>query len=193
MKLNVRIISIAILGIFLNSCSKDTTVLQFLPHMTTTPNLKPQRGYDAFGDGAAVRLPPEGTLARGVEPYHFTDAEDAGANLKNPLAVNQQNLNRGKRMYDIYCQVCHGDLGNGDGPVVPPFPIPKSLHSEAMRTWKDGHLFHVVTMGQGIMPSYAQQVLPEDRWAIILYIRALQRSQNPSAADVEAYNKAKVK
>jgi len=69
---------------------------------------------------------------------------------------------------------------------VDPYPIPKSLHSEDMLRWKDGHLFHVITKGQGVMPSYAQQIQPEDRWAVILYVRALQRAQNPTEEDIRA-------
>jgi mono/diheme cytochrome c family protein len=175
------------------ACSKDATVMQFMPHMATTPNLKPQSGYSASADGAAMLMPPDGTLPRNFNRYHFTDAEEAAKALTNPLAVNEANLRRGQKVYNNSCYVCHGAEGLGDGPVVPPFPIPKSLLSDNMRNWKDGHLFHVITKGQGIMPSYAQQVPVNDRWAVIHYIRVLQRASNPTAADVEAFKKVKVK
>jgi mono/diheme cytochrome c family protein len=174
------------------ACSKEKTIVQFMPHMANTPALKSQKGYEGFADGASVRMPPDGTLPRGMQRYHFDDPEVAAKELSNPLAINEINLRRGEKIFNTYCYVCHGYQGHGDGPVVPPYPIPKSLHSEAMRTWKDGHLFHVITKGQGIMPAYAQQILPQDRWAAILYVRALQRAENPTDADVAAYKKVKV-
>lgn len=189
----LRKLGLVAASLLLVACSKDTTIMQYMPHMSTTPNLKPQRGYDASADGAAMLMPPEGTLPRNFTRYHFTDAEEAARALTNPLALNETNIRRGQKVFNTYCYVCHGYEGHGDGPVVPPFPIPKSLHSADMRGWKDGHIFHVISKGQGIMPSYAQQIPVNDRWAVILYVRALQRAENPSAADVEAYKKVKTK
>ncbi|MGZ3705530.1 MAG: c-type cytochrome, partial [Bdellovibrionota bacterium] len=84
---------------------------------------------------------------------------------------------------------CHGERGLGDGPIVNPFPIPKSLQSDDMLKWKDGHLFYVITKGQGVMPSYAQQIQPKDRWAVIHYVRALQRAEHPTNEDLSALKK----
>lgn len=168
--------------------------LQYMPHMHTTPVLKAQRGYDGFGNGASVLLPPEGTVPRDFQTYHCDrmNAEKADREMRNPLVFNRANVERGKKAFNTYCYVCHGYTGNSDGPVVPPYPIPKSLHSADMRRWGDGHIFHVMTCGQGIMQSYRGQVSVEDRWAIIHYIRVLQRSQNPTDADVRAYENVKV-
>ena len=188
----LRHISVAVAAgtalVALASCSRQTesTIIQYMPHMATTPNLKAQRGYDGLGNGASVMMPPEGTIARGHKPYRMESAEEAGAKLSNPLPRTHFNLERGKKIFNTYCITCHGERGLGDGPIVDPFPIPKSLQSPDMLKWKDGHLFHVITMGQGVMPSYAQQIQPADRWAVIHYVRALQRAEHPSDEDVNA-------
>ena len=179
---------IILVAVLLAGCSKTTekTVWQYMPHMANTPILKALKGYDGFGNGSSALMPPENTVARGHLPYHMETVEEAEAKLKNPLPMNAITLERGKKIFNIYCITCHGERGLGDGPVIDPFPIPKSLQSDAMRSWKDGHIFHVITKGQGIMPSYAQQVQPMDRWAVIHYIRALQRAEHPTEEDVRA-------
>ena len=185
--MNLKHLSVALTALVVfTGCTRQTekTIIQYMPHMSTTPNLKPQRGYDGFGDGTGMLMPPEHTVARGHKPYYFETPEEADAKLKNPLANDRLTLERGQKIYNIYCLVCHGPRGHGDGPVVNPFPIPKSLQSEDMLRWGDGHLFHVITKGQGVMPSYAQQIQPEDRWAVIRYVRALQRADHPTEEDV---------
>ncbi len=174
-----------------SGCSRQTehTIWQYLPHMATTPNLKAMKGYDGFGNGSGMLLPPEGTVARGHKPYRIETPEEADAKLQNPLPRTKAVLMHGQKLYQTNCLVCHGVRGLGDGPVVNPFPIPKSLQSDDMLRWKDGHLFHVITKGQGVMPSYAQQVQPEDRWAIIHYIRALQRAEHPTSEDLRELKK----
>lgn len=186
---------VVVLSVVLVGCNGKTekTRLQYMPHMTNTPILKAQRGYEGNGNGTSLLEPPEGTVPRGYTPYHCQDtsAEEAETKMQNPLVFNRANVQRGKQVFNTYCYVCHGYQGNSDGPVVPPYPIPKSLHSEDMRRWKDGHLFHVITCGQGIMRSYRSQISAEDRWAVIHYVRVLQRSQNPTDADVRAFEEAK--
>ena len=186
---------IASLSLFFSSCSQksESTVWQYMPHMSNTPILKAQRGYDGLGNGASVMMPPEGTVARGHKPYRIETVEEAEAKLTNPLPVNRITLERGQKVYNIYCLTCHGERGHGDGPIVNPFPIPKSLQSADMLRWKDGHLFHVITKGQGVMPSYAQQLQPEDRWAVIRYIRVLQRADHPTDEDEKEYKKSMAK
>jgi len=186
---------IALVCISFIGCSRRTekTVMQFMPHMANTSTLKAQYGYDAVSSGAAYMDPPEGTVARGYKPYHIETPEEAERLLTNPLPRNEITIARGQKIYNTYCLLCHGERGHGDGPVVNPFPIPKSLQSDSMLKWKDGHLYHVITKGQGVMPSYAQQVSREDRWAVIHYIRALQRADHPTDDDVREYQKRMVK
>lgn len=175
----------------LAGCSRQTekTIIQYMPHMNTTPNMKAQRGYDGNGNGTSMMMPPENTIARGHKPYRIESVEEAEAKLSNPLPLNRLTIERGQKIYNIYCITCHGPRGYGDGPIVNPFPIPKSLQSPDMLRWKDGHLFHVITKGQGVMPSYAQQIQPMDRWAVIHYVRTLQRAEHPTDEDVRALKK----
>jgi mono/diheme cytochrome c family protein len=141
--------------------------------------------YKAQKEGA-MRMPVKGTIPRGFEPYAYAnDAEAAGRELRNPLRRTAAVLGRGQALFNTYCIVCHGPNGMGDGYIVPKFPRPPSLQSDKVRGWPDGRIYHVVSMGQNLMPSYASQIAPGDRWAIIHYVRALQKSQHPSAEDLK--------
>ncbi len=193
MRTSLKVAGMLAVAAALTACSKDKPRLEFMPHMATTPVLKAQRGYAAMEGGSAELLPPEGTLPRGHTRYTFGDAEEAGAKLKNPLPRTAEVLARGKDRFGVFCAVCHGPMGHGDGPVINPFPIPKSLQSDQMLKFPDGHLFHVITRGQGIMPSHAKQIPVADRWAIIHYVRALQRAEHPTEDDLRAYDAAKKK
>jgi len=172
-------------------CSQTTesTVWQYMPHMANTPILKAMRGYDGFGNGSSMLMPPDHAIARGHKPYRLETVEEAERVLVNPLPRNEASIQRGRKIFNVYCIACHGERGYGDGPIVNPFPIPKSLQSDDMLKWKDGHIFHVITKGQGVMPSYAQQIQPEDRWAVIHYVRALQRAEHPTDEDVREFKK----
>ncbi|MEW6055188.1 MAG: cytochrome c [Bdellovibrionota bacterium] len=178
-------------AVALTGCFGDNKkpTYEFMPHMMDTPAVKAQRP-GPFGEG--MRVPPQGTISQEAEPYRFAkDPEGAGRSLKNPLPRTMVNLEMGKKLYNTYCIVCHGDKGEGNGSIVPKFPQPPSLHSDKVRDWTDGRLFHVITMGQNLMPSYASQAEPKERWAIIHYVRVLQRALNPSQSDLSAHEKAK--
>jgi mono/diheme cytochrome c family protein len=186
--MKIKQVSIALCFLALGGCTRHTekTIIQYMPHMANSGNIRPQRGYEGFGNGSGMLMPPEHTIARGWPPYHFETPEEADAHLKNPLPNDRQTLLRGQKIFNTYCIACHGPRGHGDGPIVNPYPIPKSLQSENMLKWGDGHIYHVITKGQGIMPSYAQQIQREDRWAVIHYVRALQRADHPTDDDVRA-------
>lgn len=110
-----------------------------------------------------------------------------------PVPVNQQLLERGKERYGIFCAPCHGPLGDGQGMIVKRgFKQPPSYHIDRLRNAPVGHFFDVITNGFGAMPDYNAQVPPQDRWAIIAYIRALQRSQNATGADVPPSEQSKL-
>jgi mono/diheme cytochrome c family protein len=100
-----------------------------------------------------------------------------------PIAVTPQVVERGKQRYEIFCSACHGYTGNGDGMIVRRgFRRAASFNDDRLRQAPVGHFFDAVTNGWGVMPSYASQIPPEDRWAIIAYVRALQLSQQGPAA-----------
>lgn len=154
----------------------------YMPDMDYSPALKAQ-------EKGAMRKPVEGTIPRGFEDYPYPDRPDLAAKMRNPLPRTMKNLKRGQEYYNIYCMVCHGKYGEGDGSVVPPFTKPPSLGGERARGWTDGQIYHVITVGQNNMPSYALQVAPENRWAIIHYVRTLQRALQPSKSDLEKLKK----
>lgn len=160
------------------SAGGESTALEYLPNMMDTPAVKAQTGR--------MLTPPEGTLPIGGERYPFTKENgDAATNLQNPVARKREIFLQGKELFETYCAVCHGDTGKGDGYIVPKFPRPPSLHSDKVREWTDGRLFHVITKGQNLMPGYATKLHPEERWKVIHYLRALQRAVHPTQADID--------
>ncbi|MDQ7816958.1 MAG: DUF3341 domain-containing protein [Melioribacteraceae bacterium] len=148
--------------------------------------LNPQATSTVFDDGFGMRKPVEGTIARGFTPYSFSgQPEAAEVNLVNPLPVSKSVLELGQQKYDTFCSPCHGYYGEGDSRLRGQFPNPPSLHSEKIRTWKDGRIFHVITDGQNIMPSYSSQLTVNEIWAIVHYTRVLQRALNAKESDLQ--------
>lgn len=129
------------------------------------------------------RLPYERYVTSTAPPATWTEPADTVARDWRappvPPPVSAQLLARGRERYDIYCAVCHGLAGYGDGEIVRRgFPAPPSYHIARLREASVQHLYDVITDGYGIMYSYAQRVAPQDRWAIVAYVRALQASQD---------------
>ena len=131
------------------------------------------------GPGSGMRVPPEGSVPRGQEPYPYAAGEfdAAGRELQNPLPRTREILARGQDRFNIYCAVCHGYTGHGDGPVTPRFANVPSLMSAKIKNWRDGEIFHIITMGRGRMTPYAAQTSVNDRWSMIHYLRVLQQQE----------------
>ena len=145
----------------------------------------PQQTSSVFTNGLSMQMPIDGTISRGNIPYPYKDQPElAVKNMINPLDYSKENLEIGKKKFDIYCSPCHGNFGEGDSRLRGQFPNPPSLHSEKVRGWSDGRIFHVITEGQNVMPSYSSQLSREEKWATILYIRALQRALNAKESDL---------
>jgi hypothetical protein len=144
-----------------------------------------QSGSDFFADGRGMRLPVEGTVARGFIPYPFEGETNPVQVLSNPTFPTKENLLLGERKYLTYCSPCHGNYADGDSRLQGQFPNPPTLHSDRARNFEDGMIYHIITVGQNAMPSYASQVARDERWAIINYIRVLQRAKNASDSDVK--------
>ncbi len=168
--------------------------VELIQDMMEQPALKPQDFHPDERTKPAVRLPPEGTVPIGAKPYPYhLNPEAAEANLKNPFAGNMspELLKIGRQKYDTYCAVCHGYEGRGDGPVAPKMALkPPTLLSDKVINFKDARIFHIITDGQGVMASYAYQIVDEnDRWAIVNYIRSLQKlGKSTAAADTGKAN-----
>lgn len=147
--------------------------------------VNPQTKSVVFKNGFGMQMPVEGTVARGNMPYPFKgNPEAAEKNLVNPLLPTEKVLKLGKQKYLTFCSPCHGNFGNGDSRLKGQFPNPPSLHSDKLRSMGDGGIFHIITEGQNIMPGYASQISIDERWAIVHYIRALQRAVNPKESDL---------
>jgi hypothetical protein len=151
--------------------------------MQDQPKYRPLRPSGFFDDGRSARPLVDGTVARGGL------ADGPG----RPGAPTRALLLRGRERYDIYCSPCHDRAGTGRGIVVERgFRHPPSLHETRLRAAPDAHLLDVITTGFGVMPSYAVQVAPGDRQAIVAYVRALQLSQGATLADVPPAERARL-
>lgn len=176
--------------------------------MQDQPRYKPYKDSDFFSDGKAMRDLPEGTVARGqlrenkalytgkkenadpnIQVESTTDPKTGNTLVSSfpndvtefPVPVTKELLDRGEQRYKVFCIVCHGPVGNGDGMVVRRgYPAPPTYHDDRLRNAPVGHFFDVMTNGWGKMNSYASQIPVADRWAIVTYIRTLQISQNPN-------------
>ncbi|MFZ9595570.1 MAG: c-type cytochrome [Bdellovibrionia bacterium] len=169
-------------GLIWSGCRHEKPNVIYMPDMVYSPAMKAQQPGE-------MMMPVAGTVDRNFQPYPYpNDPEAAGRELKNPLQPTLEVLKRGKHVYETYCIVCHGPSAEGDGYIVPKYPRPPSLHSEKVTQWNDGSIYHVITMGQNLMPSYASQIASGDRWATIHYVRALQRSKKPTPEDVQVYD-----
>jgi mono/diheme cytochrome c family protein len=147
--------------------------------------LKAQAPSELFPHGIGMRKPVEGTVARGFLPYPYHgNPEAAGKGLVNPVPGTKEVLARGKEKFLTFCSPCHGNLGGGESRLRGQFPNPPTLHSDKLRTWPDGNLYHVITEGQNVMPRYAAQIPRDDRWAIVHYVRALERAHNAKESDL---------
>ena len=145
--------------------------------MTAQKKYNPLARADLWADGTSARPLPEGTVARGDGARQRAVAD------RPPLT--EALLARGQERYNIFCSPCHGLGGNGDGMIVQRgFPPPPSFASPRLRAADAQHVFDVITQGYGVMYSYAARVEPEDRWAIVAYVRALQASSGVALADV---------
>ncbi len=161
--------------------------------MHLQPYYRPLAKSDFFADDRSARLPVDGTVARGdlrEDTYFYTGKIGGNPGDYMPFPVTAEVLARGRERYNITCTPCHGRVGDGKG-FIPTrgFRQPPSFHIERLRKAPIGYLFDVDTNGFGVMPDYAAQVLPRDRWCIAAYIRALQLSQNATSADVPAGQK----
>lgn len=164
--------------------------------MFNQPRYNPLSSSDFFPDGAGSRPLVPGTVARGHldEDQAFYTGK-VGTNLVEtfPFPITHAVLDRGRERFDIYCSVCHGRTGDGNGMIVQRgFPMPPSYHINRLRQAPVGHFVDVITQGYGVMYSYAARVEPADRWAIAAYIRALQLSHNAPLADVPSSERAKL-
>jgi mono/diheme cytochrome c family protein len=156
--------------------------------MHDQPKYIPLRASTFFTDSRSARPLVEGTVARGelrADQLLYTGKQNGADATNFPFSIDARVMARGQERFDIFCSPCHGRTGFGDGMIVRRgYRHPPSLHDDRLRAAPVGHFFDVMSNGFGAMPDHAAQVRVEDRWAIVAYIRALQRSQHASLADV---------
>lgn len=167
------------------SAEGDRPGMAFLPNMVDSGVVHAYDRNPMKPNASALFLPPGGTVPVERMPFPYgpgpEEARRAGAELRNPLVAGPETLARGKQVYDTVCTVCHGPKGEGDGPIIGRFPNPPSLVAGHAKGLPDGQIVHVITRGQGIMPSHAAQVLLPDRWRVVLYLRQLQGMSLPAS------------
>ena len=172
--------------------------VHLIPDMDSQPKYDTQESSRYFEDGSSMRLPVDGTVAVGhlnEDSKYYKGKNNNGSFVKkNPVDVTLPLLNRGWQQFNIYCAPCHGRVGDGNGIVVKHgFLPPPTFHADRLRDVEDGYIYDVITNGIRNMPSLAHQVPVSDRWAIVGYVRALQRSQNATLNDVPIELREKIK
>lgn len=171
--------------------------IEVFPDMDHQAKYKPQAESKFFADGRADRPLPAGTIPRGrtvsADPA-FLRADDARYAGKNPdgsfvkgfpVEVTETLVRRGQNRYQIYCAPCHGTLGDGNG-ITKSYGMltTPTYHDDRLRGMAEGEIFNTITNGKNTMFAYADKLSPDDRWAVVAYVRALQRAQHATIKDV---------
>jgi len=173
--------------------------IHLIQDMDNQPRFEAQHANALFADGRAMRPPVAGTVARGElraddHLYRGISGGEWATTFPATIDVTMQLMERGRQRFNIYCQPCHGAAGYGDGIVNKramewlnlgtngtTWVAPKSIHEQQIREQPVGQIFNSITNGVRNMPPYGPQIPVADRWAIVAYVKALQRSQNASA------------
>ena len=154
--------------------------------MDDQPKVLAQTASEFFYDGSSMRQPVPGTIPIGglkEDAALFTGKGADGQFVAAiPVPVNEALVERGHQRYTIYCQPCHDARGDGKGILFQRGNVPTaSFHQEKILKYADGQIFDIVTNGAGLMPGYRWPIPPADRWAIIAYVRALERKRLENA------------
>ncbi|MFP4068859.1 MAG: c-type cytochrome [Opitutales bacterium] len=197
---------VAVVSIFGFRGSKtENEPLEVFPDMDRQARYKPQGENSFFEDGRNDRPVPANTVARGnylnygqVFDADFEDSvlgnsaylygKDAGGDFEEriPMEVGHRLLQDGRKKYDIFCASCHGPAGDGNGVTKPYGIVATSYHDDRLREVEDGYLYDVISNGKGLMYGLKDRMTPEERWAVVAYVRALQLSQNADAGELSA-------
>jgi mono/diheme cytochrome c family protein len=183
--------SIVCLSGCVRGCTSSQPPIHLNPSMDDQPKVRAQSASDFFFDGSAMRQPVPGTVAIGGLSENAAFATGKGADgqfvATMPVPVNDALVERGRQRYAIYCQPCHDARGDGKGILFQRGNVPTaSFHQEKILKYTDGQIFDVITNGVGLMAGYRWPIPPADRWAIIAYVRDLQRRRLASASSAPA-------
>jgi mono/diheme cytochrome c family protein len=173
--------------------------IEVFPDMDRQAKYKPQAESKFFADGRADRPIPAGTVPRGrsveadpaylrADDFHYAGKNADGSFARGfPIPVTEALVHRGQNRFMIYCYPCHGALGDGNG-ITKSYgmAVTPTYHDDRLRAMPEGEIFNTITNGKNTMFSYADKLSPDDRWAVIAYVRALQRSHHATIEDVPA-------
>lgn len=196
--LPLAVIILALL--FLSSCSsiqRDPPVMVWWD-MKRQPKFRTQGETGLFPDGRNTRPAPEDTVARGYlieDTAYNTGMEGPMYVGRSPVPVTPELLHQGQFRFNTYCSPCHDKTGSGRGIVPTRFPAwqPSNLMEDRVVQFADGDIFNVITNGRRTMPPYRFQITVADRWAIIAYVRVLQRAAHGTVNDLPEDQKAELK
>jgi mono/diheme cytochrome c family protein len=187
------------------TATHKTNRWSLIPDMDNQPKWRSQQANLMFADHRASRAWPEGTVrADAALPDAWFDTGivngEWATGLPPQVVIDGALLARGKERYHIYCSVCHGEGGYGDGPVAQradrlkegTWTSPLTYHGDQVRNRPVGHIFNTITNGIRTMPAYGTQIPAADRWAIIAWIRVLQASQSTDIAALPADRRAEL-
>ena len=150
---------------------------QYFPDMYESLAYETYAESDGFSNGIEAQIPVEGTIPRGWEPYDYPDSNEgyemAKANLLSPIEISDFNISQGKELYEIYCSVCHGSKGDGQGILMTREKF-LGIPSYADRDITEGSIYHVLMYGINLMGSHASQVDQDERWKISQYVMDLR-------------------
>jgi mono/diheme cytochrome c family protein len=181
------VVVVAVLG-FRGKPSRKPPI-ELFPDMDRQNKVRPQTPNAFFADGRASRLPVQGSVPRGsnfLDVPANTGMETGTTNFVavNPLPITNELMARGQERYNINCSPCHSKVGDGNS-ITKKFGmnVVANLHDPRLVQMSDGELFHVITHGRNLMGPYGPNIVPEDRWAIVAYVRALQLARLGTAED----------
>jgi mono/diheme cytochrome c family protein len=177
-KFNLKITGLLVIAIALTSCKDKTKPhVQFMPDMYTSVAYEPYGENTAFANGMDSQSPAKGSIARGQTPYDYPDTnegyQDALLNSKSPLSVEEINTEKGAALYGIYCAVCHGEKGDGQGELVKREKF-LGIPNYADREITEGSIYHVIMYGRNLMGSHASQLTISERWQIVNHVQTLR-------------------
>jgi mono/diheme cytochrome c family protein len=183
--------SVLALGGCARGCTSSRPPIHLNPSMDNQPKVRTQTASTFFFDGQSMRPPVPGTVAIGglkEDAAFFTGkAADGQFVAAIPHPVDEALLERGRQRYGIYCQPCHDARGDGKGILFQRGNVPTaSFHQEKILKYAEGQIFDVITNGVGLMPAYRWPIPPADRWAIVAYVRELQRERQARATSAPA-------
>lgn len=173
--------------------------LEVFPDMDRQAKYKPQAESPFFADGRADRPLPAGVVSRGDlradDHLHLGKVANGSwaAGFPATVSIDATLMERGKDRYSIYCLPCHGAIGDGNG-ITKSYGMGSTptYHDDRLRKMTEGEIFNTITHGKSTMGAYADKLSPEDRWAVIAYVRALQRAQTGTINDIPASHKSEL-